>query len=117
MPEQPVAAPPAPVRGFPLLTAAVLIVAIMGCAVYANLSFAVENRANLRYFPPFEPHVDRNDNRHLGAEYLNIALAMTRAKASPTPSPAKPGRRPGCPRCCLPSWPGCSGSVTATATR
>src|SRR5262249_11656265 len=65
--------------------AAAIIAAVLGCSAYANLSFLVTDRADYRYFPPFEAGHDRNQNRHLGAEYLNIArsLAAGRGYADP----------------------------------
>jgi hypothetical protein len=59
-----------------LLAGALLAVAIAACAIYANLSFAVSNPANYRYFPPFRPNVNVNNNRALGAEYFNIAQSL-----------------------------------------
>lgn len=81
----------APDRPFPFLTALVLIVGIIACAIYANLSFAVENPADYRYFPPFERGIDRNDNKHLGAEYLNIAQSLRRGEGFANPFPARTG--------------------------
>jgi hypothetical protein len=67
---------PAPVRRVPFLAGVVLAAAIGGCAAYTNLSFAVTNGAAFRFFPPFQAGVDRNRNRHLGAEYFNIARSL-----------------------------------------
>ena len=69
----------------------VLAVAVCGCAVYANLSFAVSNKANYRYFPPFERNVNENHNRHLGAEYFNIARSMVRGQGFANPFDAVTG--------------------------
>src|SRR5262245_21513615 len=46
----------APIRPFPVVTAIFLAVVILGCSVYANLSFTVTDKVNYKYFPPFEPH-------------------------------------------------------------
>jgi hypothetical protein len=76
MSKQPMSSVPA--KRFPFLAAVVLIAAVFACAIYTNLSFAVKDQdpAKLRYFPPFEAYRDANDNRHLGAEYFNIAKSM-----------------------------------------
>ena len=52
----------------PLPAASVLIVAVVACAVYANLSFRVMDPADYRFFPPFRPHHDANRNFELGGE-------------------------------------------------
>ncbi len=62
-----------------------LIMVITSCSIYANLSFAVTDRANLKYFPPFEPFVDANANKLLGAEYFNIAVALAAGKGFANP--------------------------------
>ncbi|HJT78975.1 MAG TPA: hypothetical protein VJ739_17395, partial [Gemmataceae bacterium] len=72
-------------RRFPLVPAVLLAVAVCACAVYANLSFAVKNPANYRYFPPFLPGSNRNLNRHLGAEYFNIARSLAVGKGFADP--------------------------------
>jgi hypothetical protein len=70
---------------FPYWTAGVLILLIIGCSVYANLAFAVTNPDDFRYFPPFKRAVNANDNRHLGAEYINIARSMVGGKGYASP--------------------------------
>src|SRR5438093_1209674 len=50
----------APAKRLSLLAVIVLVTSIFGCAVYANLSFAVTDHANYRYFPPFKAHVNNN---------------------------------------------------------
>ncbi len=77
--------------GRPFL-AAVVVVGVLACSVYANLSFAVTRPANYRWFPPFERNVNANDNRHLGAEYFNIARALVRGQgfANPFGEPTGP---------------------------
>jgi hypothetical protein len=68
---------PKPARRFPFLAAGLIGTTVIACAIYANLSYAVTNKANYRYFPPFQPNVDRNMNDHLGGEYFNMAKALT----------------------------------------
>ncbi len=89
---QPGLVPPTSDRRFPVLPALFVVVAIFGCSIYANLSFTVTNPANYRFFPPFLRGVNANDNRHLGAEYFNIArsLAAGRGFASPFGEPTGP---------------------------
>ena len=64
---------------------------VIACSVYANLSFALTDRASYQYFPPFKKYVNRNDNRHLGAEYLNIAKAMVDGDGFANPFHEKTG--------------------------
>jgi hypothetical protein len=82
---QPSAPAPAPNRRVPFLVGLVLAAAICACAVYANLSFAVTRPVNFQYFPPFKPYVNGNMNHHLGAEYFNIAQALTAGKGFANP--------------------------------
>ncbi len=83
--------PPTPTRRFPLLPAVAVLVVVFGCSIYANLSFAVTNRATLRYFPPFKPFVDQNSNRHLGAEYYSIAKSIVAGDGFSSPFQEKTG--------------------------
>lgn len=64
------------VGNYPLFAAIALAAVIMGCASWANLSYAVKNPANYRYFPPFRPNVNRNLNDRLGGEYYNMARSL-----------------------------------------
>ena len=80
-----------PFRRFPVVAAAVLTAAIVACSVYANLSFAVTRPASYRYFPPFERGVNANDNRHLGAEYFNIAQALVAGQGFANPFKERTG--------------------------
>src|SRR5689334_4570267 len=73
------------------LAEAVLAAAIVACSVYANLSFAVTDRAAYRFFPPFERGVNANDNGHLGAEYFNIARSLTAGQGFANPFPEATG--------------------------
>ncbi len=83
MKEQP--STPPPMRRFPFFTALVLGSGVIACSLYANLSFAVHNKANYRFFPPFERYVNANNNRHLGAEYFKIAQSMVRGQGFANP--------------------------------
>jgi hypothetical protein len=82
---EPQTAPPTPVRPIPLYAILVLVLVVAGCAVYANLAFGVKNAANLRYFPPFLPHVNGNGNWGLGGEYFNIAKAVAAGQGFTNP--------------------------------
>ncbi len=68
-----------------------VIAVIAGCAIYANLSFAVADRANFKYFPPFRQFVNVNNNDHLGAEYYNIAKSMVAGEGFASPFKDKTG--------------------------
>jgi hypothetical protein len=74
-----------------VLAIIVMIAAIVGCAIYANLSFAVTNPLNYKYFPPFKPHVNANNNRHLGAEYYSIAKSLYAGEGFASPFKEKTG--------------------------
>src|SRR4051794_30402513 len=82
---------PTSTRRFPLRAALLLTVACFACSIYANLSFVVTNKSNLRYFPPFKPYVDGNMNRHLGAEYFNIGKALASGEGFANPFSGKTG--------------------------
>jgi hypothetical protein len=86
------AVPPVPTRSLPLPAVVVLITAVFACSAYANLSFAVTDRDDYRFFPPFQRRVDANRNRDLGAENGNIARSVAAGKgfAHPFPRPAGP---------------------------
>jgi hypothetical protein len=60
----------------PWLWPSVVVVAVLACSAYANLSFLVNNPQDYRLFPPFRSEHNRNMNTHLGAEYLNIARSL-----------------------------------------
>jgi hypothetical protein len=80
-------------RRFGLLSAlAVLamIAILAGGAIYANLSFAVTNPADYRYFPPFKA-VNANNNDHLGAEYFCIAKSLVAGEGFSSPFREKTG--------------------------
>src|ERR1022692_4824185 len=79
--------PPSPTsqRRFWIPAGIFLIAALFGCSIYANLSFTVTNGANYQYFPPFKKYVNDNDNKHLGAEYFNIARSMAAGEGFSSP--------------------------------
>ena len=67
----------------PLLGAAMVVVAaVVGCSLYANLSCLVTDQRDYRYFPPFERFNNRNQNDHLGAEYYSIAGALVEGRGA-----------------------------------
>lgn len=67
-----------PISGikFPFAGALVLIIAIFGCSIYANLAYTVTDKQNYQYFPPFKPRVNINSNNHLGGEYIQMAKSL-----------------------------------------
>jgi len=69
------------------LAAVALAAAIIACSVYANLSLIVTDPAAYRFFPPFEPGVNANENQHLGkgTEYANIARSLVNGKGYANP--------------------------------
>src|SRR6476660_3206019 len=84
--------PPCPTPGAPdrasfLMAAAALTAAVVACSVYANLSIAVRDPADYRFFPPFEPGVNANENRHLSelTEYAHIGRSLVRGKGFADP--------------------------------
>jgi hypothetical protein len=84
----PVVSAPAPLA--PAMV--VLITAVVGCSLYANLSVLVTNPAGYRFFPPFERGRNQNHNDHVGAEYYHIAGALVsgRGFADPFQEPTGP---------------------------
>jgi hypothetical protein len=91
MSKLPTVLPPIASRTATILVPLVLALVVCGCTVYANLSFAVTRPADYRYFPPFEPNNNANMNRHLGAEYLNIAKSIHRGQGFSNPFDAPTG--------------------------
>ena len=67
-----------PNKGLVGLILAVLFVicGVFVCSIYANLSFAVTDKENYQYFPPFKRNVNANLNDHLGGEYYNMAQSL-----------------------------------------
>jgi hypothetical protein len=83
---------PRPTIAFGVVVSVVALIAVIaGCSIYANLSYAVIDRTNLKYFPPFKPHVNANMNDHLGAEYYNIAKSMVAGEGFASPFKEKTG--------------------------
>jgi hypothetical protein len=80
------ASPPVPVFGLLLFAGGVY-----ACAIYANLAMAVRNSADLRFFPPFKPHVNSNHNRDLAAENYNIARSIRAGQGFSSPFVATTG--------------------------
>ena len=79
------------VRRFPFAATAILVVGVYACALYANLSFAVKDRADYRFFPPFQRGVNANWNRDLGAEYFSIARSLAAGDGFGSPFHEKTG--------------------------
>ncbi len=69
----------------------VIILTVIGCSIYANLSFTVTKSVNFKYFPPFMAHHNGNMNRHLGAEYHEIAKAIVAGEGFANPFKEKTG--------------------------
>src|SRR5262245_50885501 len=92
--DPPSPAPGATDRGSFLAAAVALTAAIVACSAYANLSIAVTDPAEYGFFPPFEPRVNANDNRHLSekTEYAHIARSLIKGKgfADPFARPTGP---------------------------
>jgi hypothetical protein len=88
----PISPPPTSKHRGWLLGLLLLAGPIYACALYANLSFLVTDRADYRYFPPFQPNVNHNNNRLLGSEYFHIgkALAAGEGFANPFGRPTGP---------------------------
>ncbi len=91
MTDRPSIPEPAPARRPPLAAAALVVAAVFAGSIYANLSFAVTRPAEYRFFPPFVRGVNANDNRHLGAEYFNIAKALRAGEGFANPFGEKTG--------------------------
>ncbi len=63
-----------------------LVCFVFGLSIYANSAFFfMENRSNLKYFPPFIEGVNHNQNQLLGAEYYFIARAIVAGKGFSNP--------------------------------
>src|SRR5262245_6776641 len=74
-----------------LLPALAIATVVVACMIYANLSFAVSRSDDLRYFPPFQPGVNRNMNWELGHEYFNIARSLAEGEGFAHPFPGRTG--------------------------
>jgi hypothetical protein len=64
---------------------------VVSCMIYANLSFAVSRSNDYRYFPPFQPGINRNMNWELGHEYFNIARSLADGQGFAHPFPGRTG--------------------------
>lgn len=79
-------APAAPTRRrLPIFSAIFLFLFVAVCSSYANLSFAITNKANLKYLPPFKAYVNANGNKHLGGEYYQMASALVAGRGFSDP--------------------------------
>lgn len=85
MSNQPAAASP------PILAYLFLIVVVFVVSIYVNLSFAVTDKSNYQYFPPFKANVNANLNDHLGGEYFNMARALAAGEGFSHPFDRKTG--------------------------
>jgi hypothetical protein len=77
--------PPLLTQRRPFAALLLLVAVVWGCSIYANLSFAITNKADYRYLPPFKRNVNGNHNGHLGAEYFNIAKALHKGEGFANP--------------------------------
>ncbi len=75
----------------PRISILLVVLIVVGCSVYANLSFTVKDRKNYRYFPPFRSYADFNMNDHLGAEYLNVGRSLVEGRGFADPFTAGTG--------------------------
>ncbi len=62
-----------------------LVPAIFGLALYANLELAVNDSAYFEYFPPFKAHYNANTNNRMGGEFFNIAWSLYQGKGFADP--------------------------------
>jgi hypothetical protein len=83
--------PPLLAQRRPFWAVFLLVVVVWGCSIYANLSFAITNKADFQYLPPFKRNANANSNRHLGAEYVNIATALYKGEGFANPFVRKTG--------------------------
>jgi hypothetical protein len=72
--------------------AVLVIVAVVACSSYANLSYLVTQQRNYEWFPPFKPYHNANRNWELGGENFEIAKSLVAGKgfASPFKEPTGP---------------------------
>jgi hypothetical protein len=78
-------------RLVPIGPALAIALVVVECMIYANLSFAVRRSDDYRYFPPFQPGVNRNMNWELGHEYFNIARSVAAGEGFAHPFPGRTG--------------------------
>src|ERR1700687_1473938 len=86
-----IAIPARAFRRVPFWAVFVLITSVYACSIYVNLSFAVKNSADYRFFPPFQRHVNANENRDLAAENFNIARSLVAGEGFADPFPGRRG--------------------------
>jgi hypothetical protein len=67
------------------VAAALLAAFVAALTLSANASFLVDEPDDLRFFPPYVEGFDANANRHLGAEYWNIARALAAGRGFADP--------------------------------
>jgi hypothetical protein len=65
--------------------ALVIVVAVLGCSLYANLALLVRNPAGFGFFPPFESGKNLLKVDHLGGEYYSIAGALVSGRGFADP--------------------------------
>src|SRR5690349_18637178 len=82
---------PAPAPRTSARVALVVAAGVASCALYANLSFAVRDPADYRFFPPFLPHVNANSNGHLGGEYFFMARSLAAGDGFANPFQVRTG--------------------------
>jgi hypothetical protein len=65
-------------RAFRLRSIAVLAAFVVACSIYANLALTIGNPANYRFFPPFEPYCNANENRNAVTvtEYAHLGWSV-----------------------------------------
>jgi hypothetical protein len=79
------APPPAPAGPVPLPAVLVLAAAVAACTAYANLSFAVTDPADYRYFPPFEPRHNEHRTAELGGENFEMSRSLVAGQGFANP--------------------------------
>src|SRR5437660_6880375 len=75
----------------PLLPLLVFIGGVYVCAIYANVPLALRHSADYRFFPPFKPHVNANQNKDLASENYNIARSTLAGQGFANPFMAQTG--------------------------
>ena len=68
-----------------------LVLFVFALSLWANGAWFVTDPATYRFFPPFQPGFNANDNTLLGAEYLNIGLALAQGQGFSNPFGAATG--------------------------
>ena len=65
--------------------ALVVVAAVLGCSLYANLALLVKSHASFGFFPPFESGKNVHKVDHLGGEYYSIAGALVSGRGFADP--------------------------------